>query len=254
MTQKDNILQELNELGSSVGKAAGRPTYQVPVGYFEGLADQVMKRVRALDAGTALEELAHLSPLLSRIPKSNPYSVPAGFFETLALRAEEVANDPGELNAAEELRTLSPLLGGLKKDMPYAVPAGYFEGVRTMRNRPAKVVSMRQPRWFRYAAAAAIVSAVAVFAFLLLNRSRLIDPQSQTFAWAKYNLKNVSTDDINKFVELADETKASIAKTDNNEADEIKELMKDVPDKDIQKFLDDTQSTETDNADDLLLN
>jgi hypothetical protein len=110
MTQKDNILQELKELKSSLTLAAQQNAYTVPAGYFEGLVAQVLNRIKAMEAADASEELAYLSPMLKGLSKDMPYSVPAGYFEGLAEKA--IA---GQQTVQEELESISPLLGGFKK-------------------------------------------------------------------------------------------------------------------------------------------
>jgi len=55
MTNRDNILQELNDLKSSLADACFQNTYQAPVRYFYGLADEILKRVRALKSNTAAD-------------------------------------------------------------------------------------------------------------------------------------------------------------------------------------------------------
>ena len=65
-------------------------------------------------------------------------------------------------------------------------------------------------------------------------------------------MKKVSTDDINEFVELANAGTADVAKT--GARDEINNLLKDVSDKEIQDFLNDTQAAESETDDDLILN
>ena len=66
MTQKDNILQELKELKSFLVNLSLQNVYSVPAGYFDGLAVQVMKRIKTLEAIDAKEDLNHLSPLLNK--------------------------------------------------------------------------------------------------------------------------------------------------------------------------------------------
>ena len=65
-------------------------------------------------------------------------------------------------------------------------------------------------------------------------------------------MKKVSTDDINEFVELANAESTDVVKTDTK--DEISNLLKDVSDKEIQDFLNDTQTAEPETEDDLILN
>ncbi len=160
-----------------------------------------------------------------------------------------------ELSPAEELEELSPLLSGLKKEMLYTVPQGYFENISTAVIQPkARVISMTRQKWFRYAAAAVVTGLIVVSGFLIFNKHASIDPKEKSFAWVEKNLKKVSTDVIDKFVQQADVEVPAVASVDPKETNEIKELMKDVPDKDIQKFLDETPTNETDTGDGELMN
>ena len=56
MIQKENILQELNELKSSLATVTPQNVYTVPVGYFDGLVAQVLSRIKAVEAKNAVEE------------------------------------------------------------------------------------------------------------------------------------------------------------------------------------------------------
>lgn len=128
MTQNNNILQELRELESSLANMAVQNTYSVPEGYFEGLAAQVLNRIKAMEATTAMEELHLLSPAVSALPKQIPYTVPVGYFEVLPENTMQLIREIG-LSAKEETANLSPLLSGLDKQMPYTVPQGYFNEI-----------------------------------------------------------------------------------------------------------------------------
>lgn len=257
MTPRENIIHELNELKSSLANASHRDVYQAPAGYFEGLADQLLKRVKALEAGSVSEELEHFSPLLNSISKDMPYSVPEDYFSTLEKELHQTIASGSEQTAQEELEILSPLLSGLKNQSTFTVPGGYFEnlqpavhGDRTASE--AKLVSITSRKWFRYAAAAVVVGFVATIGFLALNKENTIDPETKSYAWVKSNLKKVSTDDINEFVELAKAETADVVKPGTKE--DISNLLKDVSDNEIQEFLNDTELAETGTEDDLILN
>jgi hypothetical protein len=302
MAQNNNILQELRELQSSLINASLQPVYHVPAGYFEGLAEQVMARIRALEAENALEELF---PVLDTIPATMPLAVPAGYFDNLAdqvlnrikaLESSETDELPAILSGIsrtmpnavpagyfdgvaasaiesiknesetpeEELATLSPLLGGLKKDMPYSIPEGYFEGltktVTIEAEKPqAKVISITGTRkkWLRYAAAAVITGFVAITGFLLINKNGKGSTQD-TASVVKGVIKNVGTEEVDRFVQTIDEQSETIAQVqlDTRKANEIKELIKDIPEKDIQQFLDETQtgSGAEENEEDIFIN
>jgi hypothetical protein len=256
MTQRDNILQELTELQSILANASSQNVYQVPADYFEDLAGQVLNRIKALESENASEELNYLSPLLSSISKKTPYSVPSDFFAELDEKIiHAVKDDSGMLTPSEELETLSPLLSSLKKEMPYSIPEGYFENINAapVFQPQAKVASITRQKWLRYAAAAIVTGFIVTAGFLFLNKKE-IDPDQKPFAWVEKNMKKVSTDQINEFVQLADEQAPIVASVDAITKNEIKELIKDIPDKEIQDFLNETQTEETDNSDDLLLN
>jgi hypothetical protein len=246
MAHRSNILQELNELESSLANLPVQNTYSIPEGYFEGLAQQVLSRVKAIEAGTAGEELAHLSPVLRDMPKLMPYTVPAGYFTELSERLLDVVKDKTQ-TAAEELEQLSPLLGSLKKEMPFSVPQGYFETVtipQTEEKPAAKVVSLTSRKWFKYAVAAMIIGVISTV-FVIIKKSN-VDPNKNPGGWVAKQMKNVSTDDINNFIELTDETlpqKEVIASADKKE--EVKQLLQDVSDKEIQEFLDELPVDET---------
>jgi len=302
MTQRDNILQELIELKSTLAAISKQNIFQVPGGYFDELAIEIMEKVRALEtspeeehlnsssplfraskqtpfssppryfdelaekilkivksseATNAADELASLSPLLSSISKQNLYAAPVGYFNTLDKKLAQITIDFKNESVQDELENISPLLGGLKKQTPYTVPGGYFESLQysnaAENNVPgAKVISITSRKWFRYAAAALVIGFVATMAFLLLNKPDRIDPADKSFSWVQKSMKKVSTDEINEFIELANAGNPDAVKTNGKE--EINNLLKDVSDKEIQDFLNETQTALPETDDDLIMN
>jgi hypothetical protein len=178
-----------------------------------------------------------------------PYTIPAGYFEYLennvlgTIHASDDYQDP-----KEELGTISPFLSGLKKQIPYSVPQGYFETVTPA--RPAvKVISLAKRKWFRYAAAAMLTGLITLAGLLYFNSRNQLDPVEQPYAWIKKSIKKVDNKTLDAFVKLADEelpAPADMASTPVK-PEEIKELLKDVSDKEIQEFLDETPETGSDN-------
>ena len=258
MTQKENILQELNELKSTLANVTPQNVYTVPVGYFEGLIAKVLLRIKAMESRNTVEELGYLSPSLSNISKQMPYSVPAGYFEGLADNVMQLVRESNDYQTAkEEIETLSPLLSGLKKTMsartghsdgPYSVPNGYFESLGKERNKKeTKIISITHRGWFKYAAAAMVTGVIVLAGFIYINSRNSVDPVEQPYAWVKKNIKKVDKADIDAFVKLADAVATSPVKPE-----EIKELMKDVSDREIQDFLDETTVTES--SDETMMN
>ena len=263
MTQKNNILQELIELKSSLAGLAIQNIYSVPDGYFEGLANQVLNRIKAIEAANAAEELSYLSPLLSNVSKQMLYAVPSGYFEGLEEKLMQTVRESDDYQTVkEELEALSPLLSGLKKQMPYSVPRGYFETlaetVNKESNKPAtKVISITGRKWLRLAAAAVITGIIAMAGFMFFKNDK-VDAGTNSYGWVKKNTKKVSTENLSTFVELAEEENL-VAAADPKAPQDVKELIKDVPENEIQSLLNDTQllddtNSETTSDDETLMN
>ena len=140
--------------------------------------------------------------------------------------------------------------------MPYSVPQDYFENIDIIPTiQPTiKVISVTRQKWFRYAAAAVVISFVALTGFLIFNKPNQIDPKKESFAWIEKNMKKVSTDDLDSFVEMTEVSPPLVASVDVKTENEIQNLIKDIPDEDIQKFLDETQPDEPGTNDDLFMN
>jgi hypothetical protein len=228
MTQRDNILQELNEIGGTLENGTPQNVYVVPAGFFETFSDQVLARIN--------------SPLSNDALKKDPYSIPDNYFDGLEERLMQAIRENADYQTAkEELESISPFLNGLKKETPYNVPQGYFENLSAAINKPkAKVISITHRRWFRYAAAAVIVGIIITSVFLVQGKKSSIDPNKNPAGWVAKNVK-ATPDQLDEFINLADEeaTKNSVANK-FEKPEEIKELIKDVSDKEIQDFLKET--------------
>lgn len=257
MTSRNPILNELTGLGSTLAQISPQHLYQIPDGYFEGLANQTMNRIKALEASGAKEELEILSPLLSGISKENLSEVPAGYFENLSEKLMQGIREHADyMKSDEEIASLSPLLSNISRKSPYNVPAGYFENLNTVveNKKEAKVISITSRKWYRVAMAAAIVGIVATGALLFMNPKQ-IDPNKYPQAWVKKNInKNVSQQQLDDFVALAKGNENNKNLSDNIKTDEMKELMKGVSEKEIQDFLNEAVALESGDAEDIFLN
>lgn len=249
-------MNELADLGSSFKDHNPQNIYAVPAGYFEGLADQILNRIKALESTDAKDELKYLSPLLSNLSKETPYSVPAGFFqnfnEDVLKRISEKENhlrkESFGQTSQEEIESLSPLLSGLKNKNTYSVPAGYFDTLKQrIEKKEARVVSITGRKWYRLAAAAVIIG-IVVIGGLLFIKQRQINPVDNPHAWIEKNVKKVDKTKIDELVSLTsngDLTDKSGSESDAVQKAEIKELMKDVPEKEIEDFLNDAIALES---------
>ncbi len=265
MTNRNTILKELNDISSTLGNLSPQNLYAVPDGYFEGLPTQIINRIKALEATNAKEELEYLSPLLSNISKEMLYSVPLGFFQdfgdsVMARLNENVNHLPKESfgqSGKEEIESLSPLLSSLKNKNPYSIPEGYFETLgTTVEKKEAKVISITKRKWSRMAVAAAVIGIIAITGLLLFNNGTInIDKHPQ--AWVKKNVINkVSDEKINEFVTLVapNETQKTAEENEAATQEEVKELMKDVSQKELDEFLNDAIALESNDDIDALMN
>ena len=233
MSEKDTILQELNELKSTLPTGITNP-YAVPTGYFDALADTMLAIIKQKEE----------SLLMAKAGKQMPYSVPEGYFDGLA---EAVVNSQKNANLSplDELKSLSPLLSGINKKMPYDVPVGYFDQLSRPAQQPgAKLIPLTKRKWFLYAAAAVITGIIVLAGLIMFNNKAHIDPNEDSYAWVKSSLNKISTDNIDSLVQLVEEDN-TVA---NTKTVEIKELVKDVPEQEIQSLLKDAEALELDDA------
>ena len=255
MTNRNTIWNELADLGSALKDHNPQNIYTVPEGYFEGLADQILNRIKALDATNAKDELKYLSPLLGSVSKEMPYSVPAGFFQDLSEDVlKKISEHEDYQTSEEEIEGLSPLLSSLKNRKTYSAPAGYFEKLETkIEKKETKVISISRRRWYRLAIAAVVIGIVVIGGLLFL-KSGQVNPVDNPHAWIEKNVKKVDQAKIDEFVSLANDDSSEKVDNESDAAKkaEIKELMKDVSEKEIEEFLNDAvaleSSTDTDGS------
>ena len=254
MTNRNTILHELKDIGSTLGNYNPQNIYAVPTGYFEGFPTRVLNRIKALEAANAKEELEYLSPLLSSVSKETPYSVPTGFFQNLSADIlQKISEHADHKTSEEEIESLSPLLSSLKNKNPYSVPAGYFETLETKtEKKETKVISITKRRWYRLAVAAVFIGVVAIGSLLFIGQRPVTVDNPQ--AWINKNVtKKVSNEKIDEFVKLAeDETINTTEENDAAKQAEMKELMKDISEKEIEDFLNDAVALESNDTDALM--
>ena len=255
--------EELLILSPLLSEFSKNTPYAIPAGYFENFATEVLARIKKMSGDAGNEVLNDFSsPLLDNISKEIPYEVPQGYFENFSTSIMANIHSQSEFQSAEEeLESLSPLLSSLNKRLPFSVPEGYFENfqvaVAPVEKQEAKVIKMGgRPKWYRFAVAAAVIGIVVLGGMLFLKPSTpgKIDA-SNSHAWLEQNMNKVSTTDINNFIQLTNndalaQNQSATASLINTE---VKDLMKDVSENDIQNFLNETEISE-ESSDDLFLN
>jgi hypothetical protein len=154
MNKSGNILNELQSISPEVARINGELPYEVPAGYFEGLAAQILERIKAEETSLpAVLQEVRVNPftvpagyfeqlpelVLQRVKaaeevmppvlagaSTNPYTVPAGYFEQLPDILLKRVKGEAATTVQDEIAALSPLLSGLSKKMPFHTPEGYF--------------------------------------------------------------------------------------------------------------------------------
>ena len=247
MKSQDTIKEELRSLNSSLPADTRLTPFSVPEGYFEGLAEAVLAKIKQ-PVESAASELEALSPLLAGLPKKTPYAVPDGYFN------ENAAGFPF---LREE--NVSPVLATVGKTMPYTVPEGYFETLpeqvtAKLFQPKAKVVPFFSRTWARAAVAAFIGGVVMVGGYRLLNdrpdavpaatAQRSADTSGNLVAGTIVGgvtqyIQNISTEELDAFMNTVPAYRPTpqSAALVPAEKTEMKEWLKDVPEKDIDAFL-----------------
>jgi hypothetical protein len=240
MATRKDILNELESISPVVAKISFVNPYQVPQGYFDGISDQVMLRIKA-DNVSAKEELENLSPLLSSLSKKVPYEAPAGYFSELSEHAVAGVKAIEFVNV--ELENLSPTMNSLRSANVYEVPSGYFDSLaenvlKNIRERKsAKVVSMTfGKKVMRYAVAAAFTGLLALGGWLYFNSSKQISTAS-----IENTVKQVSEDEMMKFLEsdAVVVTESNSSNTEQMDETDMKSMLTDVSDEELEQFAND---------------
>ena len=242
----NRIKTEEAELSDDLRRAGNNP-YRIPQGYFDGLADDILKRVKAEEAANPTEELEILSPLLNKIDKKAPFSTPAGYFGELTDNAVAGAKAIEFVN--EELENLSPVMNSLKSKQVYEVPAGYFENLpaqvleKAKGQQPAKVVSMSFPRkMMRYATAAVVAGLIITAGWIYLGGNNTEDPAipaGDSLLATTVELENISDELLEGYIDnqTIGLTEAPVATSYEIDANDMKDLLAEVSDEELQQYL-----------------
>jgi hypothetical protein len=253
MNKNENIVNELKELNSRLTMVSNENCYQVPVGYFESIAAQVLSRIRALESTDVSEELSHLSPFVSSLSKQVPYSIPAGYFESISESIQHAIKD-GDEPSAVETEHISPLLAGLKKNNPYSAPPGYFEtladNVAAKESRTeAKVIAITRNGWLRYAAAAVVAGFIIMAGLFIIDTGNKKESGETALARVTKDVKKLSEVQKDELIDFLDagldgnET-ARLDNDNKNKLKEIQQLLQDVPEEELKNFSEQTEDIE----------
>lgn len=206
MTRGQDILEELQGISPELARIGLAAPYQeVPAGYFDKLAGEIMSRIKNEESASAGEEMAILSPLLSRLDRKTPFSVPKGYFEQL-----------------------SPNISETRKEI-----------------KGAKVISMPAKRIFRYAVAAVAVGLITTFAWFFISGPRTkndryaLKQDSAAEKLAIENISQISDNEIEYFIEGTsiisgfDQSLADLKITD----EDMRLILTEISDQELETYL-----------------
>lgn len=218
--------------------------FEVPAGYFEGLAETILNLIRASEASSHKEELNIISPLLDRMEKTVPFNLPAGYFDEF----------PGDVMAGvhaidyvnRELETSSMTINDLKDKNVFQVPEGYFSNLseqlltKVKGRQKGKVFHlMPVKKVIRYAAAALIAGIVSVGAWTFFRENASINQAAEISG-----IEKISNAEMERYLETSSVAPAesntevnSVTSSDLKDED-MQELLADVSDEELQEYLD----------------
>ena len=115
MENRQNIVQELQDISSLLADMPLVNLYAVPHGYFESLPDIVLDKIR-------------IEALLADA-SAKTFTVPQGYFERLpaSILSQIKAGENRLTEETAELDQVAPFLNMISRQNVYAVPEGYFE-------------------------------------------------------------------------------------------------------------------------------
>jgi len=233
-----DIIQELSDLGSSLSNLTPENVYSVPNGYFENFPNQIL-------------DLVSTTVWMSSLPREIPYQVPKGYFDGLEERVmAAIRNHPDYQTSKEELESVSPILNSLSRRPVYAVPQGYFENFKIAKEQKratTKLFSITRQRWFKVAAAAVIVGAVALTGFLVYNNNHK-DAAGRTLAKFEKEVKKIDdvkkTDSLIEFMDAGLNQKELASNHRSLKADDVQQLLQDVSTDELRDFNDQSKDIE----------
>lgn len=219
--------------------------FEVPPSYFDNLSNQIINRIRALDAISPKEELEALSPLLVHLDKAPVFAKPSEYFEELPSDILAGVNAIDFVN--HELETLPGILNIVKNDNVYKVPDRYFERlplqllrrVKETKKAPVLLPGFRR-RVINYAVAAMLTGVLAIGAweFFQDKNENIAGNDLNEFEQIR-DKEKISDDEIVNYLEYNSTSESDIsgdAAPDYKEV-EVKELLADVPDEELQQYL-----------------
>lgn len=185
---------------------------------------------------TIKSELKELSATVANLSGDTPFSLPSNYFEGFPQKVmERIENE--KLTSKEP--KLSPKLEGLKSKNPFEVPENYFDEFKVkIPSHQSAVISIHFRKWARFAAAACLAGFILAIVFINNKKESPVSLASNTIS---HEAMETYLTEAEAF-ELSDRDGEWVAMENNTLMEvstlSISEMLKDIPDKDISRFLD----------------
>ncbi|MEO8582771.1 MAG: hypothetical protein ABI415_03180 [Flavitalea sp.] len=205
MATDNSIRSELREISPSLAEPPLVNPFSLPAGYFEELAEQVLRRIRTDEAQTPSEEIGILSPLLGGLKHKSTFTMPVGYMEQLTAETLETAGN----------------------DSKTRVVPMFFLG-----------------RTARFAAAAVVIGILATGAWFFTSHKRTDGSLAQTNEVTNNNQIRSQVDAISdaEMVNYLDSnltitSMEAANSTDDIKQDDIEVLLADISDQELEHYL-----------------
>jgi len=150
----NDIIKELEEMGSPLAGMSRAMPYILPEGYFGTLSNNITTQIFQENTDISVDR------------KDMPFAIPQAYFQTLP---EQI------LNAAKA----SDALADLPRTMPFAIPEGYFEALpeqilktakQTGIEKKTRTISLgKMSKTLRWAAAAVLLMGIGISSYKMLT-------------------------------------------------------------------------------------
>lgn len=183
-----------------------------------------------------MSELKELSATVANLSGDTPFSLPSSYFDSFPEKIIERIEKEGLVSTDPEL---SETLKSLKSNNPFNVPDKYFEAFHVkLPTAPSPVIAINFRKWASYAAAACIGG--LIFGIVFINNKNQSISTLASNSISHEAMESYLTE-VEAF-ELGDKESESLQADSNTLVDvsptSISEMLKDIPDKDISRFMD----------------
>lgn len=233
MVYDSEILQELKEICPFLLQVENKSPYTISFSYFDQLSTIILSKIKTGD---------QVFPSLTSI---NPYAAPAGYFDNLSNNIIRTINlETGKNEVFKELEEISPLLNTISKAPVYSIPVNFFSEL--VPNKSVAVEKRARVSYFTtskkiisYAVAAVVIGLLVAGLFLFTGKQTNTTSVANTKTLPEVN--KLSEQEIVEFLKTTSPAEGIvISNNQSNKKDvDIKRMVDEMSDKEIQQFLED---------------